>query len=76
VVERAVELRLWEALSADLLCPFHYFGIADGTQLADLQWKRGRYDERELEALYTGNDNRAGYRPGVKSKTNCRTCTR
>ncbi|RZU22300.1 superfamily II DNA or RNA helicase [Kribbella rubisoli] len=55
----AVELRLWEALSADLLCPFHYFGIADGTQLTDLQWKRGRYDEQELEKLYTGNDNRA-----------------
>lgn len=55
----AVELRLWEALSADLLCPFHYFGIADGTQLTDLQWKRGRYDEQELEKLYTGNDSRA-----------------
>jgi superfamily II DNA or RNA helicase/HKD family nuclease len=55
----AVELRLWEALSADLLCPFHYFGIADGTHLTDLQWRRGRYDERQLEELYTGNDNRA-----------------
>ena len=55
----AVELRLWDALSADLLCPFHYFGIADGTHLTDLQWKRGRYDERQLEDLYTGNANRA-----------------
>ncbi len=55
----AVELRLWDALSADLLCPFHYFGIADGTYLTDLQWKRGRYDEQQLEELYTGNDNRA-----------------
>jgi superfamily II DNA or RNA helicase/HKD family nuclease len=55
----AVELRLWDALSADLLCPFHYFGIADGTYLTDLQWKRGRYDEQQLEQLYTGNDNRA-----------------
>ncbi|GAA1711593.1 DEAD/DEAH box helicase [Kribbella yunnanensis] len=55
----AVELRLWDALSEDLLCPFHYFGIADGTDLADLQWKRGRYDEQELEGLYTGNDRRA-----------------
>lgn len=55
----AVELRLWDALSADLLCPFHYFGIADGTQLDELQWKRGRYDERQLEQLYTGNDSRS-----------------
>ena len=55
----AVELRLWDALSADLLCPFHYFGIADDTRLDDLQWKRGRYDERELEKLYTGNDRRS-----------------
>lgn len=55
----AVELRLWDALSDDLLCPFHYFGIADGTSLADVQWKRGRYDEQELEGLYTGNDRRA-----------------
>jgi superfamily II DNA or RNA helicase/HKD family nuclease len=55
----AVELRLWDALSDDLLCPFHYFGIADGTSLADIQWKRGRYDEQELEGLYTGNDRRA-----------------
>ncbi len=55
----AVELRLWDALSADLLCPFHYFGIADGTHLTDLVWRRGRYDEQQLEKLYTGNDNRA-----------------
>ncbi|TCO38152.1 superfamily II DNA or RNA helicase [Kribbella antiqua] len=55
----AVELRLWDALSADLLCPFHYFGIADGTHLTDMVWKRGRYDEQQLDALYTGNDNRA-----------------
>jgi superfamily II DNA or RNA helicase/HKD family nuclease len=55
----AVELRLWDALSDDLLSPFHYFGIADGTSLADLQWKRGRYDENELDGLYTGNDRRA-----------------
>ncbi|TCC17132.1 DUF3427 domain-containing protein [Kribbella sindirgiensis] len=55
----AVELRLWDALSADLLCPFHYFGVADGTQLQQLRWTRGRYDEHELEQLYTGNDARA-----------------
>jgi superfamily II DNA or RNA helicase len=26
----AAELRLWDALGADLLCPFHYFAVADG----------------------------------------------
>jgi HKD family nuclease len=30
----AAELRLWDALGADLLCPFHYFALADGTDLS------------------------------------------
>jgi len=55
----AVELRLWDALADDLLCPFHYFGVADGTDLSGVQWRRGRYDERDLEHVYTGNDARA-----------------
>ncbi len=55
----AAELRLWDALGADLLCPFHYFAIADGTNLRDIAWRRGRYDESGLEDLYTGNDARA-----------------
>jgi superfamily II DNA or RNA helicase/HKD family nuclease len=54
----ATELRLWEALGAELLCPFHYFGVADGTDLSGVKWTRGRYDHDELEALYTGNDAR------------------
>lgn len=54
----AVELRLWDALGADLLCPFHYFGIADGTDLRTLRWSRGRYDESELSNLLTANDAR------------------
>ncbi|GHE76621.1 helicase [Amycolatopsis deserti] len=55
----AFELPLWEALSADLLIPFHYFGVADGVDLAGVEWKRGRYDVSGLERLYTGNDARA-----------------
>lgn len=55
----ACELRLWEALEDDLLCPFHYFGIADGTDLSQLEWSRGRYEESALSAVYTGNDARA-----------------
>lgn len=55
----AVELRLWDALGADLLCPFHYFAVADNTDLRNVTWTRGRYDEHELQNLYTGNNARA-----------------
>lgn len=55
----AAELRLWDALGADLLCPFHYFAIADGTDLRRVSWSRGRYDDHELANLYTGNRARA-----------------
>jgi superfamily II DNA or RNA helicase/HKD family nuclease len=55
----AAELRLWDALGADLLCPFHYFVAADGTDLRSITWSRGRYDEAELSNVYTGNDARA-----------------
>ncbi|WP_134772760.1 DUF3427 domain-containing protein [Ornithinimicrobium flavum] len=55
----AVELRLWDALGADLLCPFHYFAVADNTDLRNVSWTRGRYDEHELENVYTGNNARA-----------------
>ena len=55
----ATELRLWDALGADLLCPFHYFAVADGTDLRSVSWSRGRYDERELDNVFTGNRARA-----------------
>ncbi|MBJ7331399.1 MAG: DUF3427 domain-containing protein [Solirubrobacteraceae bacterium] len=55
----AAELRLWDALGADLLCPFHYFAVADDTDLRGVSWSRGRYDEGELSKLYTGNNARA-----------------
>jgi hypothetical protein len=55
----AAELRLWDALSADLLCPFHYFGVADGVDLSQLVWNRGMYDQSALSGLYTGNEARA-----------------
>ena len=55
----ASELRLWDALGADLLVPFHYFGIADGVDLREIKFSRGRYDIGELDRVYTGNDARA-----------------
>ena len=55
----AAELRVWDAIDAGLLSPFHYFGIADNTDLTRVRWQRGRYDEAELSRLYTGNTARA-----------------
>ncbi len=54
----AAELRLWDALDQNLLCPFHYFGIHDGTDLSRMTWRRGVYDPTALDGLYTGNDAR------------------
>ncbi|MGV3754029.1 MAG: DUF3427 domain-containing protein [Verrucomicrobiota bacterium] len=51
----AAEIRLPEALEQKLLCPFHYFGVADPVAVsADRFWKRGKYDLAELENVYTG----------------------
>ncbi|MCY7365097.1 MAG: DUF3427 domain-containing protein [Frankiaceae bacterium] len=55
----AYELRLWTALAADLLVPFHYFGVHDDVDLSGLEWKRGAYDVAGLDRVYTGNDGRA-----------------
>lgn len=55
----ASELRLWDALDADLLVPFHYFGVADDVDLSAIEWKRGSYDLDQLSNIYTGNDMRA-----------------
>ncbi|MBU3749738.1 MAG: DUF3427 domain-containing protein, partial [Mycobacterium sp.] len=54
----AAELRLWDALDQQLLCPFHYFGIYDPTEIDQIAWKRGGYDVAALSAVYTGNDAR------------------
>ncbi len=55
----AAELRLWEALERNLLAPFQYFGVHDGTDLSDVRWKRGSgYDSKELAALYAADEAR------------------
>ncbi|MEW1869039.1 DUF3427 domain-containing protein [Streptomyces caelestis] len=56
----AAEMRLWEALDNKLLCPFHYFGISDTTDLSAVEWKRGAYDMSSLSNVLTGNKVRAG----------------
>lgn len=59
----AAELRLWQALERQLLCPFEYYGIDDGvtaTQLEAVRWnRRTGYDLEDLDRLYTGNHARA-----------------
>jgi superfamily II DNA or RNA helicase/HKD family nuclease len=54
----AFEMRLWDALEQRLLAPFHYFGVADDTDLSTLTWRRGGYVISELSNLVTGDDAR------------------
>jgi superfamily II DNA or RNA helicase/HKD family nuclease len=56
----AVELRLWEAIDQGFLVPFQYFGVADGTDLSQLTWRRGGYAPEELSNLLTNDDLRVG----------------
>ncbi len=59
----AAEIRLPEALEEKLLCPFHYFGVADPVAISeDRFWKNGRYDGKELEKVYTGSHIQASQR--------------
>lgn len=55
----ASEMRLWEALDQGLLCPFHYLGVGDGTDLRGIGFQRGRYVTSELEGVLTGDHIRA-----------------
>jgi superfamily II DNA or RNA helicase len=55
----AAELRLWDALRAELLTPFHYFAVADGTDLRGVDWRNGAYSVDHLSNVLTGNDARA-----------------
>ncbi len=55
----SAEIRLWDAIDRQLVAPFDYFGISDGTDLTSVEWRRGRYEESGLENVYTGNDARA-----------------
>lgn len=53
----AAELRLWDAIDQQRLCPFMYFGIHDGLDLTDIPWRRGQgYDVHALSNLYTSTD--------------------
>ncbi len=62
----AAEIRLPEALDEKLLCPFHYFGVADSVSLnSDNYWKQGKYDITALENVYVLDSFRANERVGI-----------
>ncbi|MBJ6727183.1 DUF3427 domain-containing protein [Geomesophilobacter sediminis] len=59
----AAEIRLPEALEEKLLCPFHYFGIADPIAISgDQFWRNGKYDAAALENIYVLDQGRARQR--------------
>lgn len=58
--EPSAEIRLADAINRRLLSPFQYFGVADSENLDGLRWQRGGYRIEDLDAVYTGNDLRAG----------------
>ena len=61
--QMTAEIRLPEALSEKLLCPFHYFGVTDNIDLSGEEfWRNGRYASDELEKVFTGDDIRAKQR--------------
>ena len=55
----ASESRLWDALDQGLLCPFHYFGVNDQTDLSTVRFERGRYVPGELDTVFSGDHLRA-----------------
>ncbi len=59
----AAEIRLPEALEEKLLCPFHYFGVADPIAISGEQfWRNGKYDAAALENVYVLDHDRAKQR--------------
>ena len=55
----ASESRLWDALDQGLLCPFHYFGVNDATDLSTVRFESGRYVAGDLDNVLTGDHVRA-----------------
>ncbi|MEL6908423.1 MAG: DEAD/DEAH box helicase family protein, partial [Planctomycetota bacterium] len=54
------EVRLWDALDRDLLAPFHYFAVADGTDLSGVRWTERGYTVGELGSVYMESRARVG----------------
>ncbi len=43
------EINLKEAIERDYLVPFNYYGIYDDTDYSEINFRNGKYDEKELE---------------------------
>ena len=52
------EISLKEAINKGMLVPFHYYGIYDDTDYSSLHVVRGKYDEKDLNRAYVGNEHR------------------
>lgn len=55
----AAEMRLPEAINNRLLVPFDYYGITDPTDLSNVRWSNGRYNDEDLNNLFVVNDSTA-----------------
>lgn len=61
----SAEIRMPEAIEMKLLSPFQYFGITDSVDLKNIIWKRGSYDDNELDRLYVSDVRSAGQRASL-----------
>lgn len=52
------EISLKDAINKGMLVPFHYYGIFDKTDYSQVHQVRGKYDDRELNKTYIGNERR------------------
>lgn len=52
------EITLKEAINKGALVPFHYYGIYDETDYSSLRLVKGKYDEKDLNDKYIGNEKR------------------
>lgn len=52
------EITLKEAINKGMLVPFHYYGIYDETDYSSLRLVKGRYEEKDLNKKYIGNEKR------------------
>ena len=49
------EVRLKEAINKGWLVPFRYYGVFDDTDYSRIDYKKGRYDEKQLEKILNIN---------------------
>ncbi len=61
----SAEIRLPEAIEMKLLSPFQYFGITDAVDLKNIIWKRGGYDDNEIDRLYVYDVRSSGHRASL-----------